>query len=100
VQTRGVVRGCGGSARGRRQRRGPVEAAVLAALALALVIAPTIVATAASLTGASPAGATQQAHVYSDAGMIGFGSVNQDAPNLPQPLNSPSRSKAPSSPWR
>jgi hypothetical protein len=84
------VRGCGGSAReGSRHRRGPVEAALLAALALATVVAPAILATGTGLSGAPPAGATEQAHVYNDAGMIGFGSVDQDAPNLPQPLNSP-----------
>jgi len=43
----------------------------------------------AAITRAAPAGAAQQAHVYPDAGMIGFGSVTLNDPPLPQPLNSP-----------
>jgi hypothetical protein len=35
------------------------------------------------------AAAVQQPRVFHDAGMIGFGSVNTAAPNMPQPLNSP-----------
>jgi CHAP domain len=35
------------------------------------------------------AGAAQIAHVYPDAGMIGFGNVGVGAPSMPQPLNSP-----------
>ena len=42
----------------------------------------------ASGTG-TPAAASETAHTYDDAGMIGFGAVDQSAPALPQPLNSP-----------
>jgi hypothetical protein len=36
-----------------------------------------------------PAAASETAHAYGDAGMIGFGAVDQSAPAVPQPLNSP-----------
>ena len=53
----------------------------------------TMLLPAALAVGASPrsasAAAAQQARVYADAGMIGFGSVSLTDPPMPQPLNSP-----------
>ncbi len=65
----------------------------VASLAVAVLLAPGLVVAASTAALSKPAaaasGATEQAHVYDDAGMIGFGSVPEGAPDLPQPLNSP-----------
>jgi hypothetical protein len=73
-----------GGARGRVQRWGGWRRAKTAALTLAMSGAVLVAPSVMVATSARPAGAT-----YPDAGMIGFGSVSQSAPNLPQPLNSP-----------
>ncbi len=57
-------------------------------LAIATVLVPGALAVGRAVGRPTPAGASQP-HVYSDAGMIGFGSVNGSAPQMPQPLNSP-----------
>jgi hypothetical protein len=80
---------------GRSGRRHPRLVAVvpsLVTMALATVLVPgALVAGLAvtATTSAAPAGAAETAHTYNDAGMIGFGAVDQSAPALPQPLNSP-----------
>ena len=53
------------------------------------VIASSVVALGGPGVAVHVAGATEQPHVYNDAGMIGFGAVNSTAPDMPQPLNSP-----------
>jgi hypothetical protein len=52
------------------------------------LLVPFLLVAGGAATRATPAGATQQPHVYDDGGMIGFGNVDLD-PSLPQPLNSP-----------
>jgi hypothetical protein len=86
VRGRGNARGASGHS------RRPASALALAALTLAALVAPSVLTVGLAATSATPAGAAlaaQQAHVYSDTGMIGFGNVSQNAPQLPQPLNSP-----------
>jgi hypothetical protein len=60
-------------------------------MAVAMVLLPgALVAGLAVGPGRSlPAAAADTPHTYNDAGMIGFGTVNQSQPALPQPLNSP-----------
>jgi CHAP domain len=61
-------------------------------MAVATVLLPgALVAGLAAGPGPSlpAAGAAETPHTYNDAGMIGFGTVNQSQPALPQPLNSP-----------
>ena len=58
-------------------------------VACAGLLVPAVLAAGVAATPGTPAGASQQAHVYPDAGMIGFGSVSLSDPQLPQPLNSP-----------
>ncbi len=61
----------------------------MATIAFVGVLVPGVLAGGIAGVGATPAGAAQQAHVYDDGGMIGFGSVSLSNPSLPQPLNSP-----------
>ncbi|HXP32581.1 MAG TPA: hypothetical protein VN820_01130, partial [Acidimicrobiales bacterium] len=83
---RGAV-GCGGTRRRRRPRLASLVPSV-ATVAFAGLLVPGLLAAGVAATRATAAGAAQVAHVYNDAGMIGFGSVNLD-PSLLQPLNSP-----------
>ncbi len=71
------------------RRLRPVSAAALAAITFAALVAPAALAVGVPGTAPTPAGATETPHVYNDAGMIGFGSVDTSTPQLPQPLNSP-----------
>ena len=58
-------------------------ATVLAPLTVSIVVAGSMA------LAATPAGGVDVPHVYHDAGMIGFGSVNTATPAMPQPLDSP-----------
>jgi CHAP domain-containing protein len=58
----------------------------VATVACAGLLVPAVLGAGVAET---PVGASEQAHVYSDAGMIGFGSVSLSDPPLTQPLNSP-----------
>ena len=76
---------------GRRHPRLASLVASVVTMAAATVLVPgaLVVGLAVSAGTATPAGAAETAHTYSDGGMIGFGAVGLTDPAMPQPLNSP-----------
>ena len=66
-----------------------VPSLVTMAVAAGLVPGALVIGLGVSPGSGTPAAASVTAHTYDDAGMIGFGAVDQAAPALPQPLNSP-----------
>jgi hypothetical protein len=84
VLGRGGARGSEGSTGGRVRAR-----LARGLLAFAALLPFAVVALVAAPVATRHAGASEVPHVYDDAGMIGFGSVFNTPPDMPQPLNSP-----------